>query len=214
MFMNTPPINPAENATQPWEESAEAVPAEPTRSKVLFNVLTLIIQAGAAFLANIAGKKEPNEVQSIADVFGAFNLSVIVARVFRGLRLANALKRRVVVTQARIDTPSPVRATASRTAASRTLRRRRLTEAQDNAALLADICADLGIVPGHRLWVEVNTLITLHSAQLGPLFICHCRRSEVAHREVVTGLAPDRRLYRTLLPPPDTTGPPPQTVAT
>jgi hypothetical protein len=49
---------------------------------------------------------------------------------------------------------------------------------------------------------------------LGPLFIRHCGRSEAAHREVVTGLAPDRRFYRTLLPPPDTTGPPPQTVAT
>jgi hypothetical protein len=169
--VDTPLTNPAAADTLPGDRNPEAVPAEPPRSQVLLNVLTLIIQAGAAFLANIAGKMEPHEVQSIADAFGTFNLSVIVARVFRGLRLANALKRRVAATETRIDHPRPVRATVSHTDAPRGPRRRKPTDAHDNGALLAnvpteaeiaamlknrtigavlaDICADLGIVPGH-----------------------------------------------------------------
>ena len=91
----------------------------------------------------------------------------------RGLRLATALEQRIIVTAKRIDDPKPLpRQRPPRV--SRKPRGPKLSEADGIAALLArlptdreiaamarrrpianvlgDICADLGIGPGHPRW--------------------------------------------------------------
>jgi hypothetical protein len=109
--------------------------------------------------------------------FGTNDLALIVARIMRGLHLASGLQPRLVRQAAR---PDPVAAPrhapverAPRTA-PRAAKRPDLPDMptaeeiaaavrhRPAAAVIADICRDLGILPTHPLWQEVMTVLQGH----------------------------------------------------
>ncbi len=233
--MDDTPTNPAENAPAGFK-------GKPSPSQVLLRVIALLIDAGRDCLATIGGNLTPHEVQDTGFAFGTFNLAVIVNRLMRGIKLALALQARVTATAKRIDNPRfqpPRPAGKPRT---RPPRKPKPTEAEDNAALLAhmptdaeiaamlrhrtigallaDICADLGVGVAHPLWQEVNFLIVIHGAQMVPSMKRTYNRLNAARQEVLSGIAPGWNFYRDWGPNAeaiegeciDTTGPPPDTV--
>jgi hypothetical protein len=109
--------------------------------------------------------------------FGTRDVALILARIARGLRLANALEARLVNRPVRLDAvPDRVRAPPDRTrrTAKRAMQRPSLPDVptaeeiaaalrhRPAAAVIGDICRDLGIVPAHPLWAEVMTVLSEH----------------------------------------------------
>jgi hypothetical protein len=112
--------------------------------------------------------------------FGTRDLAVILARITRGLHCANALEARLVPLAARperrltpVTASSQRRPNAARPACSRSaksllaqlptpeqiaaaIRRRPI------GAVIADICRDLGILPNHPLWRDLQKAIMHH----------------------------------------------------
>ena len=113
--------------------------------------------------------------------FGTTDLALIVARIARGLQLANALEARVLQRATQLDVgrrPGRARSgarasgspaappvaeadqplahlpTAEQIAAE--IRRRPI------GAVIADICRDLGIMPSHPLWRDVQRAMLEH----------------------------------------------------
>ena len=135
-------------------------------------------------------------VSAMTRPFGTRNFALILARITRGLRLAGALEERLMrrpVTEAKKPAgtsapsqrqPRAARPAAARPAAARPAARRladpdpRLellpTSEQIAAdirrrpvgAVIADICRDLGILPGHKLWRELSLAIIDHGGSL------------------------------------------------
>jgi hypothetical protein len=240
--MDATPTNPADEAAQPREEPPEAaVRANRTASQVLLHVLTLLIEAGRERLATI-GVLTPQEVGDTACAFGTLNVAIIVKRLLRGIKLALALQTRVAANANRIDNPPRPSVRSEGKPGPRPPRKRKPTEAQDNAgllarlptdaeiaamlrhrtigAVLADICADLGINLPHPLWQEVKFLIVIHGGQQVPVIARTFERIEAARREATAGIAPGWRFYCDWGPDAaivegeviDTTGPPPGSV--
>jgi hypothetical protein len=219
--MSDEPTNPAQNAAPPGENPHTAVPGKPSLAARLLTVIRTLVDIGQKRLAAIRDQKlSTGEVHDTGHAFGTFNLSVIVARLLRGLRLADALERRVIASAARIDGPkrSP-RPYVQRV--SRPPRKPKPSEAEDNAALLArmpteqeiaamvrrrpialilgDICADLGIGPGHphwqQAWRELRSAMAAYPGQVQRHFKRAMRRAANAYQEVVEGLAPNWTFY-------------------
>ncbi len=229
------PTNPAKNAAPPREKPPGAVPPLAAR---LRHVIRILIDIGEQRLIAIKSQRlTAGQVQDTGHGFGTFNLSVIAARIMRGLRLARALDQRVIQTEARIDGPKPTpKPRAPRP--PRPPRKPKLSEADDNAALLArlptdreiaimarrrpigivlgDICADLGIGPGHPqwqdLWHNLRGVIAACRGSLTPPFKRAFDRVAAAYREVVAGLAPNWTFYND--PEPKSGTGPPMTSAT
>ena len=152
------------------------------------------------------------------------------------------MTKHVAATAARIDNPRLQCPNPKRKRQARKPRKPRLTEAQDNAALLArlptdaeiaamlrhrpigavlaDICDDLGIGVAHPLWQEVKFLIVIHGGQMARAMERTFNRVNAARREVLSGIAPGWNFYSDWGPNAeliegecvDTTGPPPDTV--
>ena len=121
--------------------------------------------------------------------FGTSDLALILARITRGLHLATALEARVLQNAARLDAepaasraPSPHRPRAAQPAARRaheadTLLAHLPTPEQIAAevrrrpigAVIADICRDLGIMPNHPLWRELQYAIIRYGGSLARL---------------------------------------------
>jgi hypothetical protein len=117
--------------------------------------------------------------------FSASDIALILARITRGLLRAEALEARVIRDTARLDAdPAPPRAPSHRgspparaadTARSpedclptpeqiaAEVRRRPI------GAVIADICRDLGIMPSHPLWPELQHLIIRYGGNLANL---------------------------------------------
>lgn len=241
--MNKAPTNnPADTAAQPRETTPEAVSAKPSASQVLIGVIKRLIGAGLERLAVLQADPTPEEVQDTGIAFGTFNLCVIFARIMRGLNLATALQKYIASQSRHIDNPPPLRTLPVRKHLPRPRRKPRLTEAADNAtlllripteqeiaamlrhrtigAVLAQICADLGINVNHPMWQDVRYLIAIHGGHQPPVIARHFQRLETVREKVRTSIAPGWTFYRDpgpdpdfAGPPPDTTGPPPGTVA-
>ncbi len=170
--MSHAPTAPVESAPPHGRESPVAVPAKPSRAAALLRFIRVLIDAGRDHLAAVRSQPAPDQAQHLARRFGSFNLTLIVARILRGLRLAAALEQRVIANTQGIDAPPCVRAAASAPRPSGVPRKqKRSDDADDDATLLAraptdreiaemvrgraigavlvDICADLGIGVGH-----------------------------------------------------------------
>jgi hypothetical protein len=125
--------------------------------------------------------------------FGTRDMALILARITRGLRLASALEARLVSRPVRPDADAaPVRAPADRAkraSADPAERKARRAEKRPElpdvptaeeiaaalrhrpaAAVIADICRDLGIVPAHPLWGEVMTVLSGHGGNFVKFF--------------------------------------------
>ena len=210
-----------------------AASAKPSRSTALLHIVRTMIDIGRQRLAAIRSQPGPQETHAIARAFGTFNVALIVARILRGLRIADALEDRVIADAPRIDAPPPARVAAPRPPRQRTQPKR--PNARDDAALLArvptdrdiaemvrrrpigavlvDICADLGIGIDHPLWRELKWVIIDHHGQPEPVMECTFQRLNDARREPEKFLAPDFVFH----PEPeqiyDTPGPPPVSMA-
>ena len=199
MFMSTAAEAPAPT-TQPNSAAAD----QPSRSGRLLNLVRKLIDYGRELAATIRQRTVTEPI--FAKVrFGTTDLALIFARIARGLLLADALEARVLRRAAHLDAgprPSRARSTARAPAAPRVAetdpRLASLPTAAEIAAevrrrpigaVIADICHDLGIMPGHldrAFWDELSRAIIIHGGSLAgflrnlsrPLFAFGSDRAE------------------------------------
>jgi hypothetical protein len=152
-------------------------PTQPSRSANLLGLVRKLIDYGRE-LATTIRRRAFTDPTSVRCCFGTADVALILARISRGLHRANALEARLLRIAHRLDAAprgaaSPGRLRAPRPAA---------TPAADEAnarvvhlptpeqiaarvrrqpigAVIADICRDLGIMPSHPLWRELQLAI-------------------------------------------------------
>jgi hypothetical protein len=158
-----------------------AAPApKPNRLSGLLTLVRELIDYGRQLATTFRGNPHP---------LGAGDIALILARITRGLLRAEALEARLIRSAARPDpAPAPPRAPSHRRspparaaaqppdAANPQLAR--LPTAEQIAAevrrrpigaVIADICRDLGIMPDHPLWRELQLVIIRHGGSLARL---------------------------------------------
>jgi hypothetical protein len=165
----------------PLDPAADRAP-RPSRAGRFRSLLRKLIDYGEELVRSVQQRAAAGTLISIALHFGTLDAAVILARIARGLRLANALEARLLIRPVRLDARpapaglAPVRAPpagAERTA-RRAVKRPALPDVptaeeiaaalrhRPAAAVIADICRDLGIVPAHPLWGEVMAVLSEH----------------------------------------------------
>ena len=155
----------------------------PSRSRRLLDLVCKLIDYGKE-LANTVRERVAGDPVFARCAFGSNDLSLIFSRITRGLHLASALEARIVQGAKRLDVaPGPARATSSprqhntRTPAPNAGLAPLPTSEQVAAwvrrrpigAVIADICRDLGILPSHPLWRELQRAIIRHGGSLAGL---------------------------------------------
>ena len=160
---------------------------EPSRSGRLLNLVRKLIDYGRELAATIRQRTAAEPL--FAKVrFGTADLALVLARIARGLLLANALEARVLQRAAHLDAgrrPARARSAPNAPAALRVAeadpRLANLPTAEQIAAevrrrpigaVIADICRDLGILPGlldRAFWDELSRAIIRHGGSLARL---------------------------------------------
>jgi len=154
---------------------------EPSRSGRLLNLVRKLIDYGRELAATLRQRTTAEPLFAMG-CFGTTDLALILARIVRGLLLADALEARVLQRAAHLDAGprrgrarSAPRAPAAPRASEADPRLACLPTAAEIAAevrrrpigaVIADICRDLGIVPRHPLWPDVHRAIIRHAAAL------------------------------------------------
>ena len=185
------PTQPRADQT-PTQPRADRAPTQPHASRVL-NLLRKLIEYGQDLARTVQGRATAATLFTVAVHFGTRDMALILARITRGLRLASALEARLVSRPVRPDADAvPVRAPADRAIHAppdRAKRKHRraakrpelpdLPTAEEiaaalrhrpAAAVIADICRDLGIVPAHPLWGEVMAVLCGHGGNVMKFF--------------------------------------------
>jgi hypothetical protein len=162
-----------------WRMSAaEAPDPKPSRASGLLSLVRRLIDYGRQLAATL--RSDPR-------TFSPGDIALILARITRGLLLAEALEVRIIRTAARIDAePAPPRAASHRQPPpapapgldpgvdpeislptpeqiAAWVRRRPI------GAVIADICRDLGVMPSHPLWRELQIVVIRHGGSLARL---------------------------------------------
>jgi hypothetical protein len=181
------------NAPDPPRGSAadQAPGGAPTHSPAcrVRDLLRKLIAYGQDLARTLQQRAAAATLATVALHFGTRDVALILARIARGLQLANALEAKLIRRPLRPDAepdaeadaepdadPDLVRAPAdcAKRTARRAVRRPSLPDmptAEEIAAALrhrpvgaviADICRDLGIVPAHPLWQEVMMVVSEH----------------------------------------------------
>ena len=186
--MSAPPTSSPTVPPDPHQDHAGAVAAEPSRTARLLGLVRMLMDYGFELVCTLQRRAAANDVSvsAMTRPFGTRNFALILARITRGLRLAGALEERLMrrpVSEekkpASTSAPSQRQPRAARPAA------RRLEDPDPRLALLptpeqiaadirrrpvgaviADICRDLGILPGHKLWRELSLAIIDHGGSL------------------------------------------------
>ena len=165
---------------------------EPSRSGRLLGLVRKLIDYGRELVATIRQRTAAEPLFAMVR-FGTTDLALIFTRIARGLLLADALEARVLRRAAHLDAgPRPGRArsaarapaaphaaepmdpglarvpTAAEIAAE--VRRRPI------GAVIGDICRDLGILPSHPLWRDVQRVMAEHGGAFARLAIEILRR--------------------------------------
>ncbi|HME22773.1 MAG TPA: hypothetical protein VKI44_15805 [Acetobacteraceae bacterium] len=161
---------------------------EPSRSGRLLNLVRKLIGYGRELIATIRPRTAAEPL--FAKVrFGTTDLALILARIARGLLLADALEARVLQRAAHLDAgprrgrarSAPRAPAAPRAAEPRDAGLAHLPTPEQIAAevrrrpigaVIADICRDLGIMPGHldrAFWDELSQAIIEHGGSLAGL---------------------------------------------
>ena len=164
----------------PHQDHTGAVAAAPSRSGRLLLLVRMLIDYGFELANTLRRRAAANDVGAMVRPFGTTDLAMIFARITRGLRLAGALEERLMrhpvpeeKKPAGTSAPSQGQPRAARPPAVRRsldpdprlagmptpeqiaadIRRRPV------GAVIVDICRDLGIMPGHKLWRELSLAI-------------------------------------------------------
>ena len=164
---------------------APAIAPAPTRILHLLGVVRALIAFGNQLAATLRANPPTDTIRNIGTRFGTVTVAIILARITRGLRLAAALEAKFAPRANRPDPaqqPTP-RAPASASAPRQPRKPRRPITAQaplpqnsadailaalptaqeiaerlrtrSLAAVLQEICSDLGLVPADPLWRDV-----------------------------------------------------------
>jgi hypothetical protein len=143
----------------------------------VLSVLRKLIGYGQELARAVQQRAAAGTLITVAVHFGTRDVALILARIVRGLRLANALETRLSSRPVRLDAiPALVHApsTRARRTARPAVQRPDLPDVptaeeiaaalrhRPAAAVIADICRDLGIVPSHPLWGEVMMVLSEH----------------------------------------------------
>jgi len=160
-----------------------------SRTGRLLGLLRKLIDYGKQLAGTLRQRPSPTDPTTYSVMrygFATRDLALILARITRGLLLADALEARLIQGAAREQDAAPVsapsRAVSPRKPRAARPAARHVDRAEDPrlarlptpeaiaaevrrrpiGAVLADICRDLGIVPAHPLWRELNLAIMGH----------------------------------------------------
>lgn len=176
----------APNAAEPT-----TVPGPQTQGEIRFgpllSLLARIIDFGQTLVASLQRQNAPTPARPLAWRHGTFNLTLIIARITRGLLLAAGLQARLL----RARPPRAATRSSPTSPATPRLRPPKLSQAEDDVALLramptadeiarrirhqsagtviVDICRDLGIDTAHPLWNEIRNAIIAYDGSLSRL---------------------------------------------
>jgi hypothetical protein len=223
-------VSAADPTSGPTTSSDPSGTDKPTRSAGLLALIRNLIAFGKQIVASLS------QGGSLSDLphgprFGTGDIALIVARITRGLRRAEALEARIARNAVRFDAePKPRNAPAepkshpARPAVQRgddeaSLLAHLPSEEEIAAevrrrpvgAVIADICRDLGITTGHPLWRDIHLAIMFNGGSL----VRHVK--DLTHRVLngplsgypsVTVLTALTHLLTTPAPPVASTGPP------
>jgi hypothetical protein len=148
----------------------------------VLSLLRKLIDYGQDLVHLVQQRAAAGTLLTVALRFGTQDAAVILARIARGLLLANALEARLISRPERLDAGPALAGSAGVRAppggAERTfrpaLKRPALPDVptaeeiaaalrhRPAAAVIGDICRDLGIVPAHPLWGEVMAVLSEH----------------------------------------------------
>jgi hypothetical protein len=174
----------------PQPERVAAGSPAPSRTGRLLNLVRKLIDYGKALVTTLHGRPSATNLADITGKFGTRNIALILSLITRALHRAVALEARVLGWGARPDQrpeatgarfPRKPRAArqASVPAAQSDPRLARLPTPEELAeevrrrpiaAVLADICRGLGIVPSDPLWRDLGFVITEYGGSIGALF--------------------------------------------
>jgi len=181
MFMNAAP------ATQ--DRSTEPAKRDPERGRLL-GLVRKLLDYGRGIVAALQGHDGPLPPASIARTFSTLNVALIIARITRGLMIAEALERRLLRPAPRLgERAEPVERPEGRQPAKPRAKPAprppipdpdaellgALPSAKDIAArirnrpagaVIVEICRDLGIACDHPLWPEIRDAIRHHGGNL------------------------------------------------
>jgi hypothetical protein len=167
-------------------EPAAVTAPPPRRTGRLLGLLRKLVDYGKDLAHTLQQRTAATALFAVALNFGTRDITLILARITRGLRLANALEARMVshpprevAASAPVPAPSdraqrvtkPAERRAGRAAAGLALvpTAEEIAAAlrhRSAAAVIADICRDLGIAPAHPLWGEVMTVLAEHGVNI------------------------------------------------
>ena len=194
----------------------------PSPSGRLLSLVRRLIDYGSQFAARLRQHNSDTVAPEIARGFGTSSIVVILARIALALHRAGLLEARIVRTAPSLDaeTPrSPPAPNPPRTPRPDVPRAQKTRPAlaqlptveqiavklrrQPIGAVLADICRDLGIVPGNPLWRELQEAINRYGGNFARLFTDWLDRAyPIAHIVARLKRKPAEP------PPPVSTGPP------
>ena len=170
-------------------------PTQPSRSASLLGLVRKLIDYGRE-LATTIRQRVFTDPTSVRCCFGTADVALILARISRGLHRADALEARLLSNAHRLDAAprgasSPMKPRTPRPAAAPSAdeANARLTSLptsdglatgldpmvaakvrrQPIGAVIADICRDLGIMPSHPLWRELQIVIIRECGSLAGL---------------------------------------------
>ena len=178
----------------PSMSGAPTAPAcKPSRAGGLLGLVRKLISYGNFLAATLRERGLGNHPAIEGRRFGTTNVTLILARTARGLLRAAALEARLHRSATRLDAPPRPRPPppAAEAQSDPPAPRRRVSTRHtddDNALIahmptpeqirrrpigemIADICRDLGVVPAHPLWRELQTAIIRENGRYAALVI-------------------------------------------
>ncbi len=161
---------------------------EPSRAGRLLGLVRKLIEYGKELAATIRQRAVADPIVT-RTCFGTTDIALILARIARGLHRATELEARVLRCAARLDAgPAPAKprseprsepkAPAARSTQPAAPALTSLPTPEQIAAevrrrpigaVLADICRDLGILPSHPLWRELQIAIIRYDGNYAAL---------------------------------------------